>query len=42
MKKFVLLVLTQNSSVVGKGYISVLDFDEAFSVCDEAILFPFS
>ena len=34
-------LLTKKSSIVGKGQISVLDFKEAFSHCDEAVFFPF-
>ena len=34
-------LLTKKSSIVGKGHISVLDFKETFSHCDEAVFFPF-
>ena len=34
-------LLTKKSSIVGKGHISVLDFKEALSHCDEAVFFPF-
>ena len=34
--------LTKNSSIVGKRYIGMFNFDEGFWCCDETILFPCS
>lgn len=40
-KKENIKLFTKKSSIIGKRYISVLNFDEAISFGDDAILFPF-